>query len=153
MNLRTLIVWSSLLLAVIVNGVGVAPLHAQTTAGVRAGVSADPDQFYVGAQIEPPPLTDRIHFRPNVEVGVGHDITLVGVNFELAYVFPSRSDWALYTGGGPALNITRGANGTDAGGGLNILFGGMHESGLFLEVKVGAIDSPDLKLGVGYVFK
>lgn len=134
-------------------GVGASPLHAQTTAGVRAGASVNPDQFYFGAHLDPPPLTDRVHFRPNVEVGVGNDVTLVGLNFELAYFFPARNDWALYAGGGPALNIINTPRDTRAGGGFNILLGGLHESGLFGEVKVGVIDSPDFKFGIGYVFK
>ena len=143
----------SLVLVGLMGGTHVPLLHAQTTAGIRAGASVDPDQFYIGAHVDTPPLTDRILFRPNIEIGVGDNQTLVGLNFELAYVFPARNSWALYLGGGPALNIARVSGDTRTGGGLNALIGGMHASGLFLEAKIGGIDSPDLKLGIGYTFK
>ena len=62
--------------------------------------------------------------------------------------------FAFYGGGGPAINYynfdeDRGSN---TEGGLTLLAGLEHDEGLFLEVKFGAWDSPDLKLGVGYVF-
>ena len=46
-----------------------AVASAQVAAGVRAGVSIDPDQFYVGGHIETDPLVERLVFKPNVEVG------------------------------------------------------------------------------------
>ena len=36
---------------------------------------------------------------------------------------------------------------------LNLLFGVENRGGLFFEVKVGAIDSPDVKFGVGFTFR
>ena len=42
---------------------------------------------------------------------------------------------------------------SDAEGGLNFVFGAKRSRGLFFEVKVGAIDSPDLKFGVGYTWR
>src|SRR5262245_48972653 len=81
-----------------------SPASAQTF-GIRAGVSADPDQFYFGGHLETRPLVDRLHFRPNVEVGVGNDVTLVAVNFELAYKFRAQRAWTPYAGAGPALNL------------------------------------------------
>ena len=73
--------------------------------GVRGGVSIDPDQFYFGAHYETSALVDRVYFRPNVEAGLGNDLTLVALNFEFAYKFPRRNDWQLYAGGGPAVNF------------------------------------------------
>ena len=43
--------------------------------GVRAGVSVDPDQFYFGGHYETGELIDRLYLRPNLEVGVGDDVT------------------------------------------------------------------------------
>jgi len=122
--------------------------------GIRAGLTVDPDQFYFGGHLETSPLVDRLHFRPNVEVGFGDDLTLIAANMEFVYKFPKRGGWGLYAGGGPALNVymvDEGDSNTDAG--LNFLVGVENSSGLFFEFKVGAIDSPDFKFGVGWTFR
>ncbi len=142
----------SFLLALLV--VSTAPAAAQD-AGVRGGISVDPDQFYFGGHLETSALVDRLHFRPNVEVGFGEDIMLIGVNMEFVYKFPSRNGWTLYAGGGPALNVYTFDNVDDSAteAGLNVLVGVEQSSGLFFEFKVGAIDSPDFKFGVGWTFR
>ena len=124
-------------------------------AGLRGGLSVDPDQFYFGGHIETSPLVDRIHFRPNVEVGFGDDITLIGANMEFVYKFPNRRDWGLYAGGGPALNVYMFDNVDDSetDAGLNLLLGVENSRGLFFEFKMGLIDSPDFKFGVGWTFR
>ena len=134
-----------------------APAWAQGP-GVRGGVSIDPDQFYFGGHYETPPLVDRLHFRPNLEIGIGDDVVTTAINFEFVYKFPSRSPWRLYAGGGPAVNFFSFDNdgrddGTETEGGFNFLIGAEQRNGLFFELKVGVIDSPDLKFGVGYTFK
>lgn len=53
--------------------------------GVRAGVSGDPNQFYMGAHVETDELADHLRFRPNLEVGISDSITLAAPNFEFAY--------------------------------------------------------------------
>ena len=132
---------------------GAASAAAQT-AGVRAGVSGSPDQFYFGLHYESEPLIEQVRFKPNFEVGVGNDQTLVAINLEFVGKFPiQREPWSLYFGGGPALVIDKVNNGgTDTGGGFNILLGIEHNKGLFTELKVGLIDSPSVKFAVGYVF-
>jgi hypothetical protein len=127
----------------------VRPANAQSV-GIRGGVSVDPDQFYFGGHVETAPLIDRLTFRPNLEIGIGDDRTLVSFNFEFAYHFPSRSTWNVYAGGGPALNLLRFRDETDPGGGLNLLMGVQHNRGLFAEFKVGTVDSPRVKFAVGY---
>ncbi len=125
--------------------------------GVRGGVSIDPDQFYFGAHFETDPLVDRVHFRPNVEAGLGDDLTTVALNFDFVYKFPQRNSWRLYAGGGPAVNFYRfdrgGNDDTESDAGLNFVLGVEQESGLFFEFKIGAIDSPELKFGVGWSFR
>ncbi|HSC26576.1 MAG TPA: hypothetical protein VLD67_04840 [Vicinamibacterales bacterium] len=133
-------------------GAFAAPAAAQAP-GVRAGASIDPDQFYFGGHYETAPLVDRLRFRPNVEVGLGDDVTVIALNFEFTYAFPSRNQWSLYVGGGPALNIIDRDDDTDPEGGFNILLGVEHRRGLFFEFKVGTIDSPDIKFGVGYTWR
>jgi hypothetical protein len=136
--------------------------QAQTTGavGVRAGVSGSPGQFYAGIHYESSPFVEHLRFRPNIEVGVGDDQTLVAVNFEFVYAIPldtgrrrSRNDWSVYIGAGPALVIDRFTNNTNTGGGFNILIGAQHREGFFTELKVGVADSPGVKFGVGYTFR
>lgn len=129
------------------------PAAAQESAGLRAGVSVDPDQFYFGGHLETRPLVDRLRFRPNVEIGIGDDATVVALNFEFAYFFPTSRPWGLYVGAGPALNIINHDDDSEAEGGFNILIGVEHREGLFVELKVGTVDSPELKFGVGWTFR
>ena len=68
--------------------------------GVRAGVSVDPDQFYFGGHVETAPIVDRLRFRPNVEIGLGDDVTLIGFNVEFAYFFPHAQPVAACTRAG-----------------------------------------------------
>jgi hypothetical protein len=127
--------------------------------GVRAGASVEPDQFYVGGHYESNALVNRLYFKPNAELGFGDNVTTFALNFEFLYKFPVARPWTLYAGGGPALNIYSfdrdrfGDDNSDARGGLNLLFGAETSRGLFFEMKVGAIDSPDLKFGVGYTWR
>ena len=115
--------------------------------------------MYFGGHYETDALVDRLHFRPNVELGLGDDLVTTALNMEFVYKFPTRSQWLLYAGGGPAVNFYsydddgRGGDNTDTEGGLNLLFGVENRGGLFFEVKVGAIDSPDVKFGVGFTFR
>lgn len=138
--------------ACVVLTLSASPASAQS-AGVRAGVSAEPDQFFFGGHIETPPVADHLHFRPSAEVGVGHELTFVGFNFEFAYKFPTSRPWGLYAGGGPALNLIYTEAKDHAEGGLNLMVGVEHSQGFFAEFKVGMLDSPDVKLGVGYVLR
>lgn len=135
-----------------------APAAAQS-AGIRGGVVIDPDQVYVGGHFETTPLIDRVHFRPNVEVGFGDNLTHLGANLEFIYRFPEQGSWGLYAGGGPAANFyflddqPEGRDDTITEGGLNLLVGVENARGLFFEVKIGAVDSPDFKFGVGWSFR
>jgi len=128
-----------------------APANAQSV-GVRGGISLEPNQFYFGGHVETPPLADMVHFRPNVEIGLGDDVTVVGLNFELVYKFATQRPWGVYAGGGPALNVINTKSNTHSEGGFNIVLGAAHRDGLFIEVKGGALDSPNFKVGVGYAF-
>ena len=147
--IRHTVVLSLLLGLVILSS---TPAAAQD-AGVRAGISVDPDQFYFGGHLETSPLVDRLHFRPNLEVGFGDDLVLLGANMEFVYKFPRRSGWGIYAGAGPALNVFMFDDDTETDAGFNILIGVENARGLFFEFKIGAIDSPDFKFGVGWTFR
>src|SRR5437016_5039953 len=82
------------------------PALAQHDKGIRAGVSADPNQFFVGGHIETSPVADHLTFRPNVEVGLGEGLLLVAINVEFAYWLNDHNrSWHFYVGGGPALIV------------------------------------------------
>jgi len=131
------------------------PASAQVAAGLRAGVSVDPDQVYVGGHIETEPLVERLVFRPNAEIGFGDDVTLVAVNFEFLWKFPRRgSDWGFYAGGAPAINLYQfDGPGDDAEAGFSFVGGLENSRGLFFEFKVGMEGTPDFKFGVGFTFR
>lgn len=122
--------------------------------GVRGGVTMNPDQIHFGGHYESPALIEHLHFKPNIEIGVGDDTTLVAANFEFVYKFGEDGDWHFYAGGGPAVNFYSfdEADGQTEGG-VNALIGAESRQGLFFEVKLGASDSPDFKFSVGWVFK
>jgi len=131
--------------------------QAQQGVGVRAGISAEPGQFYFGAHAAFGPVVDKLWFRPNVEVGVGNHVTLIAINADFTYWVPLRKNpWNVYLGGGPAGNIFSfggAANrSTDVRPGFNFVAGIGQRKGLFSEIKIGAIDSPSFKFGIGYTF-
>jgi hypothetical protein len=134
------------------------PAEAQTEFGVRAGFSAEPEQFHFGGHLETQPLIERLTFRPNAEIGVGDNLTVFTANLEFVYSVPlSGQPWRIYFGAGPALvvySVDDGPGDNDgAGGGFNIVVGAQHSGGLFGEIKVGFADSPELKVTVGYAFR
>jgi hypothetical protein len=133
-----------------------APAWAQASAGIRAGASGSPDQFFFGGHIETGPVADHVTFRPNAEIGVGSGLTLLAINLEFAYHVPIRHQpWVFYFGGGPAAIVSspRAHSGSDVGGGFNIMLGLQARRGLFTEIKVGFIDSAQVKFTVGYAFR
>src|SRR4030095_581694 len=118
--------------------------NAQPHYGLRAGVSADPGQFVVGAHIETKPLLKNLTFRPNFEAGFGDESTLLAFNFEFAYrIDLDKKPWWIYVIPGPAAVWQHHDQGdSEFGGGFNLGVGVQHRKGLFAEIKVGAIDSP-----------
>jgi hypothetical protein len=131
----------------------VAQAAAAQGFGVRGGLSIDPDQLFVGGHYETEAIVDRVHFKPNIEIGFGDDLTLMGLNFEGVYKFPDQGNWAVYAGGGPALNIAWFDDDSDSAAGANFLVGIETDRGLAFEVKFGVADSPTVKFSVGYTFR
>jgi hypothetical protein len=133
------------------------PAAAQDGPGIRGGFSANPDQFFIGGHYVSRPMWDQMRFQPNVEAGFGDDRTVVAFNVEFAYWMKLDADWHAYVGGGPAMNLFsgngKGDDNDDLGPGLTVLAGFRRRSGLLFEVKVGAFDSPDFKLAIGYTFR
>lgn len=130
-----------------------ASAFAQGGAGVRVGVSGDPAQFYFGGHVEVGPIADRLWFRPNLEIGVGNDLTLTTANFEFVYQLPfDIRPWRVYAGGGPAMNIYRVNGDNSVKPGVTVVAGVAHSGGFFTEFKLGFADSPSVKFGVGYTW-
>ena len=65
------------------------------------------------------------------------------------------NDPARCRGAGPAVNLYSfdESDDSETEAGFNILFGAETRRGLFFELKVGALDSPDVKFGVGWTFR
>jgi hypothetical protein len=145
--------WPCLVVLGLLSAALATPAEAQVRPGVQGGVSLDPDQVYFGGHVETSPLVDRLRFRPGIEIGLGDDLTLVGFNFDFTYAFTANRPWNLFVGGGPAVNWYDSDGGSDSEGGFNFLLGARNRDGLFFEMRVGLIDSPDLKFGVGYAFR
>ena len=132
---------------------GVAGARAQGV-GFQGGMTIDPEQVYVGTHLETKALVDRLHFRPNVEGGFGSDLKVATVNLEFIYKLPLEgTSWTLYQGSGPAIVIQRFEGQSDVKGGLSVVFGFAHANGFFTEFKVGALNTPNLKFGVGYTVR
>lgn len=148
----------SFLLMVVLLLIGTRSAAAQSRAGVRAGISGDPNQFYFGAHVELAEVVKQLWFRPNVEVGAGDGLTLIALNGEFAYFLPTQPGrWNLYFGGGPAAVLRTfrsrpSGRDSDAGPGFNLLMGLERRRGLLAEIKVGALDSPGFKLGIGWTW-
>jgi len=151
------------LLACLLIGVSARSAEAQslTSLGGRLGVSGGPTQFYIGGHGDYGPVIPQLWFRPNLEIGVGDNATIVGFNFEFAYRIRltgslRNAPWTPYVMAGPALVYTRVSVGSfsasNTGGGFNLGFGLQHTQGLFTEIKLGVGESPDFKFGIGYNF-
>lgn len=129
--------------------------------GPRAGLSLDPDQFYLGAHLDFGNFTRHVRFQPNLELGFGDDVKLFTINAEATYRFSSTWNvWSPYLGGGVGANIMShddgNENSTQTDLGINLI-GGI-EKGLdngdrfFVEAKASLNDKPDLKIGIGWTF-
>lgn len=149
-------------LLVLAASVMTAPVAmAQSEWGLRGGFTFEPDQFHVGAHVNLGEFFPQGHFIPNVEIGFGDDATLIALNPELVYRFREKSAWNFYVGGGLGINFynwddDQGGDGSDTNLGVNILGGTAHPlsggNDVFLELKLGLIDSPDAKITVGLTF-
>lgn len=131
--------------------------------GPRVGITMNPDQIHFGAHLDFGNFAEHVRFQPNVEVGIGDDLTVIALNAEAAYRFATRWDvWTPYLGGGIGLNFVsfdteiEGGDDSSTDFGLSLL-GGI-EKGLknghrfFVEGKLGLADAPDFKATAGWTF-
>jgi hypothetical protein len=128
--------------------------------GPRLGMTVNPDQFHFGGHIDFGDLAENLLMLPNLEIGIGDNLTTIAPTFELDYRFrPDWGAWTPYLGGGigPVFySYKNGGNWSELG--LYLQFGlgkgsSHSESGhFFVEGKLGLADAPDFKATVGWTF-
>lgn len=123
-----------------------APAHAGP--GIHLGLSLDPDNFLAGLHWQERAVSEDVAFRPSAEVGFG-DVTMIGGNLDLLYIFPTGSDARPYAGGGFTVNWFDFKSGSSTEVGGSILGGFSLNPNLFLEGKLGLGDTPEWKFYVG----
>lgn len=98
-----------LLLALPALSAAAAPAAAQDLGyrgwGLRGGVSDDPDQLVVGAQLDLGEFLPDLAFRPHLDLGVGDDATVVTLGLPVLYRLPVEGSFTLYGGGGVAVGL------------------------------------------------
>ena len=146
----------SLLLVAVVACVTAVPASAAGL-GPRIGLSIDPDQVHAGLHIHAAELSRNVAFDPSFDIGAGDDILLFAGNFDFKYVFSSGVDrWRPYLGGGPGLFVVS-YDGDESNTDVGVSFiGGMQTKtrrGYFFgEMRLGLVDSPDVKFTAGWIF-
>jgi hypothetical protein len=136
---------------------GLKEAIGRTRFGVRGGLGLDPALAVVGGQAQLGPVFKGTWFRPTGEFGFG-ETKVFSLNLDLAYYLPftgvaanQRGRWNTYFGGGPTITAVD-RDDWDNEFGLNFIFGVLRTSGLFLELRAGAYNTPAVRLYVGYVF-
>lgn len=133
-------------------------------AGPRIGFSLDPDQLVLGGQFLIGEVAPSITFDPNLELGFGDNMTVIGTSFDLHYHFGlTNSEWRPYLGAGVGIHffdVNRSPPASDntfteVGGNVIIGAGVPTRSGsrFFTEMKLGIGDIPSLKLLAGWNFR
>jgi len=124
--------------------------------GPRVGLTADPDQVHFGLHLPTLTMAPNLGFMASFEAGVGDDSTLLAANLDFKYVFDAHAgSWRPYAGAGPAMYVFNSDYDDDVEVGAGV-FGGMQtptRAGAFFgEMRVGLVDSPDVKFTVGWMF-
>ncbi|MCK9997343.1 MAG: hypothetical protein KAH56_13790 [Candidatus Krumholzibacteria bacterium] len=121
--------------------------------GLRGGYTLDPDQFHIGGHYDVGQIFNPIRLVPNVEIGFGDNVTLFALNADFIWDIPES---AFSVGAEVGLNISSWdsdhGDSSDSDLGLGILGDWRFAEQWFGEVKLGLVDSPDVKLTVGYNF-
>ncbi len=129
-------------------------------AGPRVGITSDPDQFRFGGQIDLGDIAPNLMLIPNLEIGVGDNVTTTAPTVDLDYRVRSEfGSWAPYVGAGagPIFYSARyGNDHTDLGvyvqGGLMKQISAVNPGRFFMEMRAGVANAPDLALTLGWTF-
>jgi hypothetical protein len=130
----------------------------------RLGVSLQPDQLHVGfgVALGPP---QRVRLRPSLDFGAGNGVRILSLNGDVV-VRLGRPDarFRFFLGGGPALNLVDVTSGVGEARGVEAKLVGHALAGiartrplwvterLYLEVRAGFGDTPDVKVTAGVWF-
>lgn len=149
-----------LALVIVVLALGTASALADTSAGIRAGLSVNPDQFLFGGQLNLDPVGRHVYIVPSAELGLGDNLTTLSFNGDVQYRFPvdKGSDLRPYAGGGLTIywvDVDGGGSDTEVGVNLlgGIFFGDASGNPMFIDAKLGLNDEiPDWKFVFGINF-
>ena len=151
----------SVLFLVILAAAAAAPADAVTPPlGARVGYTSweGLHQFHFGGHAKLGDVFPNVAFTPGLELGFGDNVTIITANADLAYRATELSvaPWGPYLGGSVSLNFVDTDGGSDADLGLSALGGTTYQldngNEVFAELRLGIIDSPDVKVTVGYTF-
>ena len=73
--------------------------------GVRAGVTDDPDQVVGGVHFNLGEFVRHLRFQPDVQLGVGDDVTTIYGTAPVYYRFGTETRFTPYAGGGVSLGF------------------------------------------------
>lgn len=131
-----------------------APAAAQSAIGFHGGVAIDPEQVYGGVYYMTGDIGRGIHLRPGIDGAAGEDLRIGTIDLDAIYGYPlSGNGWTLLAGGGPSIVVTRIAgvpDYRDTSVGFHSIFGFGHESGFFVEARLGSGMAQRFKLGIGW---
>lgn len=131
----------------------------QYPVGVRLGWTEweNVGQVHFGGHVALGEMMENVYFTPNLELGFGDGLTVAALNGDLTWSFSEMASgsWGVYAGGSLGLIWVDPENGdanSDLGlsalGGLTRRFADGRDG--FLEVRAGVLDSPGLKVTLGY---
>lgn len=133
---------------------------ARIPLGVRAGYTHDDgiDQWHVGAHTRFNEVFPNVDVTPGLEFGFGDNVTIITANGDVTYRASEivGPPWGLHLGGSLSLNYFDWPGDSDIHLGLSALVGVSRQlnekTDLFTEVRIGILDSPDLKITLGATF-
>jgi hypothetical protein len=134
-----------------------------TAWGPRVGFGFSPDQLMFGAQLELGGIAPDVTIIPNVEIGVGDNVTTLNLSGDVHYHFNVQtSAWRPYIGAGltfihASVDAPPGFDGSSTDLGATIIGGAIvptrSGSRFFTELHLGLGDVHDFKLIAGWNFK
>ncbi len=131
-----------------------APAAAQSAVGFQGGLAFDPEQVFGGVFFQTGDIGRGIRVRPGIDGAAGQGLRIATINVDLVYGYPlGANGWTFLAGGGPSVVVTRFADfddQRDTGVGFHSLVGFGHDSGFFMEARLGSGRAQSLKFGVGW---
>ena len=135
--------------------------------GPRVGLASDPDQLVVGLHVDAGRLAPRVRFQPDVEIGSGDHVFILGFAAPVHYRFPVKGDIHPYAGGGVKVGYVnvdlpnnlngRGVDDDEVNFAIDII-GGLEwqlksANLFFVEFDLLAGDLQDFELVAGWTFR